>query len=237
MRFHEHVQSDHGAHQAASTVPELSGRQRILSEALLEKSSLLRDIYVGAFMVLGDLRIPDRFPLAAHGFRELMDQFPSCTRVNAQARSGSLGDHFGKIEKAWNEAKKRSECLQSDGSWAGMIDKSVLRLLKAVGDACAWKEQNSLKRKEVIVKVFRELDGSGFLMPPPLEKLKAEKWQELLNYFLKVLHHNAQTTDDEFESWLVALEDMLIDQLRPRTYDEIAEIDQIIREGEVSDEG
>ena len=49
---------------------------------------------------------------------------------------------------------------------------------------------------------------------------------------LKASHHNLSTTSEEFWSWVSALEYFLLDRLIPRTFEDHAKIDEIIKEGE-----
>jgi hypothetical protein len=54
---------------------------------------------------------------------------------------------------------------------------------------------------------------------------------EFSGYFSLVLHGNHQPTEDKFRSRLQALEGFLLDVLRPRTFAELGEIDNLIAEG------
>ena len=65
-------------------------------------------------------------------------------------------------------------------------------------------------------------------MAVPLEEQNVQMWMDLKNYFTKTSHHRARTGLDEMTTQLSRLEVFLSDRLAPRTFEDFAEIDDII---------
>ncbi|MES1227553.1 MAG: hypothetical protein ABUL72_02720, partial [Armatimonadota bacterium] len=62
----------------------------------------------------------------------------------------------------------------------------------------------------------------------PLENQNVRLWMELKEYFANTAHHRGGMNPDEFSSNLLRLETFLSDRLVPRTFDDFADIDDII---------
>lgn len=209
----------------------LSGEQIALHKELADKNPVLARMYQGALYVLEQSENPDRFALAAHGLRELMEKLPRYLDIPKEANSVGMTAKVRDLYKCWCSARKRSSC-HHDGKWSGRIDKGLQTFLKKTQEFFAWLEVDRPSRKQSVAKILRVLDPLRRALPAPIEKLRVDEWDGIHNYFEGVSHHNLPGTVDEFASWLLALERFLLDRLIPRTFEDHEKIDQIIREGD-----
>jgi hypothetical protein len=63
----------------------LPEQQLALYKALLRKHDVLAQMYYGAIKVLTDIDNPERYALAAHDMRELMEKLPKLHRYRNQS--------------------------------------------------------------------------------------------------------------------------------------------------------
>lgn len=210
---------------------QLAGPQQTLYEALVSKSSELGEIYFGALMTLGRKDNPDRLAQAAHGLRELMEKLPNYFDLPVENKGPSLK------EKVRHLAQRRDKALNSsnsrDGSaWRGEIDNHLQKFLKESDEFFVWFEAEHPTRKQRTVKMLRGLDPSALSLPEPLEQPNIEQWNKCHDHFQGVSHHTINGVEEDVRSQLSALESFLLDRLAPKTSEDFAMIDELIREGE-----
>lgn len=208
----------------------LSDQQRVLYQALAELNQALANMYLGALKVLTDTSNPDRLAQAAHSLRELMDKLPHYLNLPVKALNERLGEKVRDLENVWQQMIRKSRC-HTDSNWHGEIDEPLRRFLKKCQQFMEWYGQHHPRRTEETKRVLRALDRKPLNLPTPLENLRVKEWHTIRDYFVKVLHHSRQPDIDEFLQRLEALEHFLLDMLRPRTFDDFAEIDLVIMEG------
>jgi hypothetical protein len=220
-----------------SQPPEADGRlnltpnQRTLHRAFLEKDPSLAQMYLGGLAVLNDSTNPDSLALAAHAFRELIEKLPAAVAVPATARRESLRVKVREVQEAWRRAQDGSRC-HSDGKWSGEVDKPLRKLLLRLAEFFAWVDAHLPRRREEIARALQRLDVSGRALPEPLQDLNVEAWTRTHEYFQAVAHHGKVAPRDEFTRWVSAAEAFFLDRLKPRTFEDFASIDELIREGE-----
>ncbi len=204
-------------------IPFLESRQKALYEKLIEKSDLLAKIYLGALHVLQQVDNPDRLALAAHNLRELMEKFPLFVDISIKP-TGSLGD---KVQALYQEWVKNG---QAEETQEGICKnpRKISELNKKINAFFLWYKDNSSTRAQQIKKTLREIDPSKRAVPEPLEDLIAKFWGEMKNYFQKIAHHGKETDDNTFMEYLYQLEKFLLDKLKPPTFEDIDQIDEII---------
>ena len=216
---------------------ELSGHQLALHNALAKKNKLLAAMYLGALSVYQQSINPDRLALTAHDLRELMEKLPRhldipvATQPVTVKKQPSLIDKVKALVQGWKKAKRNSNCF-GNPLWSGKIDGPLQRYLVRLEEFSLWVETNRPTRKQQTGKVIRRLDPQSRPLPPTIEDLRIEEWDQCHDYFEGVSHHNRDATVEEFVRWLDVLESFLLDRLCPRTYDDRSIIDKIIREGE-----
>ncbi len=208
----------------------LTAKQKAFAERLGEKYPLLHRMYLGALGVLQQAENPDRFSLAAHGIRELMEKIPEYLDVDMPAHREDLRCKVDELEKKWLKASAASECPKG-GTWEGLIDPPLRAALREVGLFFDWRKNHMPRRRQEVGNVLKELDGTKKSLPEPLKNLNVEYWQEIQGFFLKVSHHRKTTDEQEFERWMDSFETFLLDRLSPRTFADIDEIDALIHQG------
>lgn len=209
----------------------LPDQQLALYKALLRKHEILAQMYYGVIKVLKDRDNSDRFALAAHNLRELMEKLPNYIDVETKAQNAQLSDKVKLLKKMWHDACSKTTCL-SDGTWNGEIDESLASLLQEFGIFFNWHDLSLPTRNEEIKTALRKLDTSGCNLPISLEEQNIKTWKRLRKYFLGIAHHGQHPTQDDFDSKLDAFEVFLLDRLYPRTFTDLDEIDDIIQEGD-----
>jgi hypothetical protein len=209
----------------------LPGQQQALYNALLEKDQGLTNMYYGALMVLNHNSNPDNLALAAHGVRELMEKIPVFVDVQIKAQTESLKGKVLDLENFWTATLRKTKCYKSQ-KWSGQIDVPLSKLLERLYTFFEWFIKHHPRRRAEIIATLQGLDSSRFKLPEHLEKLNAQTWDDMRDFFQAVSHHRKFTTGEEFSLRLNMLETFLLDRLHPRTFADINVIDEIIREGE-----
>ena len=204
----------------------LTNQERHLHTSLSEKNLGLAQMYIGAVIALNDDNNPDRFSLAAHGLRELMEKIPEYLNLkiaesNLKSKVIELGDEWLKFKnhgKAKNGATKNEKLLTA---FLGKIDEFF-----------RWVEAARPKRRTQIAKVLKTFEPDGHHLPTRLEELRIDEWGEIWNCFINVAHHRVSISYDDFNVWKNALERFLLDRLCPRTFADQQDILAIIQEGD-----
>jgi hypothetical protein len=75
------------------------------------------------------------------------------------------------------------------------------------------------------------LGPSAGSLPPFIEDQRAREWKARHEFFDRVAHHG-DCSEEEFDASADVVERLMLDYLRPRTFDDFAAIDAIIEEGE-----
>jgi len=160
-----------------------------------------------------------------------MEKMPRYLDLPVPPEGPRLGDKVRDLGITWGKLIVHAN-WKGKSIWAGMIDETLDRFLKKAQEFFEWLDSDRPARRERLTTVLRGLDPSGRPLPPPIEELHVEQWFQCHDYFIRVAHHAIAPTNDEYESWLGALERFLLDRLYPRTFDDLDAIDRIIEEGE-----
>jgi hypothetical protein len=115
---------------------------------------------------------------------------------------------------------------------ATAIDGRLRNFLSKCQDFFTWFEAGYATRREQAARLLRRLDPLALPLPGPIEELQVEELQRHREYFEGVCHHIVDAQPDDFSSWQSAFERFLLDRLIPRTFEDHAHLDEIIREGE-----
>jgi hypothetical protein len=211
---------------------QFSPIQREVFDALCENSDRLAKMYFGAVAVLQQTNNPDRLALAAHGLRELMEKSPEYLDLKvAQTTGASLGVKVNELKVSWHGTFKKSKC-RDHGKWTGQIDGHLRKFLKRAEAFFEFHEQKFPKLVERARQIVRRFDPLKGNLPEPLSNFRASSWQAMDDYFKKVAHHHSVESEQQFLSWMGALELFLLDGLRPRTAMDHADLKKIIEEAE-----
>jgi hypothetical protein len=209
----------------------LGGAKQELYTALASLDPEVGIMYFAALMTLENTGNPDRFALAAHGLRELMEKLPKYVDVPIVNKGPALNERVRVLAERRALAIRQS--VNRDGpTWRGEIDDHLRDFLC---DSDGFFEQfaaEDVTRRGRAATILRGLDPSAAPLPEKLEEFNIAKWQKCNDYFVRVSHHSRVADENEFGAYVSELETLLIDRLAPRTSDDFAAIDQLIKEGE-----
>jgi len=188
-------------------------------------------MYSGAHFAMKDSLNPERFVLAAHAVRELIEKVPEIVAISTPAHSERLGAKVAELEQAYQRAVANSK-LKSP-KWDGETDGPIREFLEKVNAFFEWKKEHMPRRRQEIASTMRALDGPGRVLPADLERLAVEEWLEIKEYFVNIAHHQAaDPTLEEFDERLRSLERILLRKLNPPTFADFDALDAIIEAGE-----
>jgi hypothetical protein len=227
----EATASGANAAPTSASAVALSGQQRALLHALDERDRSLSAMYRGGIAVLGDAANPDRFAQCAHSMRELMEKLPELLDVPTTAQKERLKAKVREIEDAFLGVQRKTCCFSATAGWDGSIDGHLRKFLTRLGSFLEWFASHQPRRRDELHGVLVRLDGSGRELPKPLASLNVDTWGKKRDYFQSVSHHRRTADEQEFRQRLDALERFLLDRLEPRTFDDFAEIDDLLGEG------
>ncbi len=228
----EDVTEQGGLRDALSTPAQLelvlAGRQRALLSALEEKDPKIGIMYKGALHVLQTAN-PDRLALAGHAIRELMEKLPQYLDVPSRRGSSkgqpSLTVKVRELEEHWTH-------LSDEDLAASELTPRMRKFSVKAKKFFIWFQGSYPKRRAETAAALRALDGSGKYLPAALEDIKIKHWVVCNEFFQAVAHHLKTSSEVEFLAFLSDLELFLLDHLRPRTFEDFASLDEIIKEGE-----
>jgi hypothetical protein len=210
--------------------PVLSGAQRALYEALARLHTTLADMYYGALLVFAQTDNPDHLAQAAHSLRELMEKLPRHVNVPLDRKGSSMTERVRKLQAKWiklsNEGKRDGKSLKAGSE----IGEGLESFLDCAKEFFAWVEIERPSRKNRTAKVVRSLDPVTRPLPAAIEDLRIKEWETCHDYLENVSHHTWSA--EELDRWISALERYLLDKLCPRTFEDHAALDAIIKKGE-----
>ena len=228
--------ADGNALQPAKVYFSLIPRQEQVYDALVSKTPQCAKMYFGAIKVWSDSENPEKLYLAAHSLRELMNNIGPYLDVplpNPEFKKGQggLNEKFAKIEKKLAKAEKSKNCTQN--GWSGTIHTSTESLLIEIQTCVKWRIQNEKFRKTKGDAIMSRFDPLYSALPEEIQSLRVKAWEATRDYFVKVAHHHPKTEATEFDRWLLHLEEMLLKGLAPVAKQNLTEMDEIIKAGEV----
>jgi hypothetical protein len=210
----------------------LSGQQQACLRALASRDRGLAAMYRGALVVLEDKSNPERLVQAAHSIRELMEKLPKILDAPTDAMGERMGDKVEVLKDAHSKACRNTACRNGNGDWDGAIDNHLAKFLRRVEQFFEWLSSHRSGRKKEINETLARIDGSQRALPPALAGLKVDAWDVKRNFFVRVSHHRADTNEEEFGTWLSALERALLDGFNPRTFEDFDTIDALLEEAD-----
>lgn len=188
-------------------------------------------MYLGAHYALRDGLNSERFALAAHCVRELMEKVPEIVAVSTTAHSERLGAKLAELDQCF-------QCVTSNSKlkppkWEGETDGPIRDFLERVKNFFDWKKEHMPTRRQEIASTMRALDGPGRAIPSDLEKMAIQEWLDIKDYFVNVAHHQTpDPTAEDFDGHLTSLERILLRKLNPPTFADFETLDAIIEAGE-----
>ena len=187
-------------------------------------------IYLGALEVIHGSN-PDRFALASHNLRELIRFMPHALLDEVRALDKRMSDEVDALASRWIRASK-SPSRDDKGRWSGEIDPSLKGFLSEAGAFFDWFRSNREARQQETSEALQHLSASERPVPPPLATMNANYWQKMADYFVSVCHHNRTTDENEFLGYMDAFERFIAERVRPRTFEQVRDLQALIEEGE-----
>jgi hypothetical protein len=210
---------------------ELSGERLALYDALFRRSERIARMYLGAYYALKDSLNPERFVLAAHVIREVMEKVPEIVAVSTPAHSELLREKIAELERVYELVVSNSKLKPP--KWEGETDSPIRALMEKTAALFEWKKRHMPTRRQEIASTMRALDGPGRALPSDLEDRAVQEWFDLRDYFTGIAHHRSpDPTPAEFDSRLTSFERILLRKLNPPTFADFDALDAIIKSGE-----
>ncbi len=209
----------------------LSDREFAVYEALNRTAPECADRYLSAVQALAANNV-ERFVLAAHALRELLDKLPSVVGVEVDRASFDYRSRVGNLRTDWDRAIQNSDRTEDGTSWEGYIDHPLRRLLKRIRVFFKDEERARMPDSERARVFVRGTDPLASELPTSIEEARIKIWQDCKGFVSAVSHHDSRKDASELPAFMVRIEDFLLDHLRPRTTDDQARIAEIIREAE-----
>jgi hypothetical protein len=205
-----------------------TNEQLALQAFLARRNGRLERIYAGCLGVYYQEDNPDRFPLAAHGMRELMAKCPSLNGEEWFPQGVSMGTQVEPVIAAYQALKQAG---YTDGTPLDAVAGQIHELLNAVDEFQLWNQENRPKNDIKIAKLLAGLSGLGKL-PVDIAEAEIKRWKTAADYFNKVAHHHRDTNDAEFSRHMTSIETLLRLRLQPEAVADHDEIDALVAEGE-----
>lgn len=221
---------EYGSH--GNQVFEIEHHQNALLQELCKRDNLLGDIYLGALRVLADAENPTRFNLVGHNFREILDKLPKLLGIAIS--KVSMKSKVIELRDVWENYLAQSVVPDRSNKWGDTIELPLLRYLEKSETFFTWIDENRSKRKVEVERAIDEFEHSSLGMPNPIKALRIKEWLLYYDYFVKAAHHGT-VEPDEFRANQFSFEQYLLDRLSPRTFKDIKEIDELIKQGELND--
>jgi hypothetical protein len=220
----------------AQTEPDLglSGRRLALYGALVHldqrfktKGMALGHMYLGALRVRTSIENPDRLALACHGIRELMEKLPRYLDVPILRPASIVGEVHN---LRWQHAviARRVHCDGYQAEVVAFFEGPIANFFGSI-------DTRHTPISERAGKLIDRLDPRQTPIPAPIKQTHADVWNKCEKFFIDVSHHRYEPSEEEVDGYLEELENFLLDRLRPRTFDDQAELKRIIELGEGND--
>jgi hypothetical protein len=208
----------------------LSPKQLDLLNALNTLDQALSEMYLGGLSVLSNEHNYDRFAQCAHSFREIMEKLPEKIILSKRESKFSLNQQVQMIEKEYASLQKNTSAYSSSFEWDGAIDDHLRKFLNMLDNFFERFRTQNPNRREKFKVLINSMEGNSRELPPPIALKNIAHWEELNDFFQKVCHHRRTTNDIECRKRIEALEIFLLDRLKPKTFEDFAEIDEILKE-------
>ena len=188
-------------------------------------------MYVGALWALAQSTNPDRIAQAAHSLRQVIEKLGE--RVGAPLKTaGTLGGKVRDLRLKWRKVDLPS--VFDAEAESGSLAPRVRAFLGEVREFFRWYDEEQPNRREQVARFLARTDPSRRPAPQPVEKRLTDRWLHLLGELSAIAHHRPDGTEARVRELLDGLSALIMDTLRPRTFERQDEIDRIIAEGEGS---
>jgi hypothetical protein len=203
---------------------KLTPTQQRLYEALIQRRADLGEWYRAAIAVINDTGLPDRFSLAAHALREVMEKLPG-DGISVD-RGADLPTKVRNLHPPWDRAHEENQ--RCGGAWNGAITEPLREFLTAMQAFFDGQVQLVNSRREYARRFMGSLDGTSGL-PEDVQRENAKHWMNFHRYFDAIAHHKS-VDEPEFRERIAGFEAFISTRLKPRPTDDFATIDALLEE-------
>ncbi len=214
----------------------LSNEQEKLHRELCRLGNHLGAMYLGGLRALADAANPDRLAQSAHSMRELMEKITELRETPVgegrvrEAPAVPLKAKVNEVEDLFLGGKDRTDCYSDERGWRGEIDGHLRKLLERMNAFFEWFGELHPRRKRLVRRTLRRLDGSGRDLPGSFLEKHRRQWEGIRDFFLSVCHHRRLTDVRTMRERITALERFLAERLVPSTLDDLDAIDALLEE-------
>jgi hypothetical protein len=202
-------------------LPEQSSRSQEVLRTLAEQEGRAARFYEGALRALADRANPVRVEMAAYALRELIEELE---RQTVGVRKGpKLGDLLKKLRGDWTAAPRRP----TDRGLLDDCDPAIFAVDRFLEDV----KVGHRRRRDRAQQALGGIDPVGRPNPPDTEIARTMELLRFRERFNDVLHGPESTEVAAFDALLEGFETFLLAILRPRTFEDLSEIDEFLEEG------
>lgn len=216
----------------------LEARQLRCCKILRDRDPRLEEMYLSVLFLLRMETIPDRFALAAHSMRELMEKIlrwnrPSTSNYNLKVKVKELERHWLGLKRRSSSITSDSELPESSDLPSGAIEKYMRASEMFFDEFNKERPDGSEQFRDLMITA----DSYAAQIPDPVYKQSwKDIWTRLNNYFQAISHHDNQKTVEHVEFVRAVSEfEIYLLNMYPETrrvFDNMALIDSIIGEAE-----
>lgn len=187
---------------------------------------MLADAYIGCIYALASAPNPYRMQQAALACRDLMRAVPDHFGYDLSAFKTSVASKMRMVLDKHGAAIAGSDC-RVDDSWVGPIDKPLRDLLLELDSYVDWQASTNPRLAERVAQAMAASDPAPSDVPSDIAEARTRSWMKLDRFFNDATHNKREK---DFRERKEQLEVILLDMLRPQTFQEFAEIDQLLAE-------
>ena len=208
----------------------LNPLQKELHDTLASKNPNLASMYFGGLSALNTPANPERYSQCAQSFRELMEKLWIEYDPSWKSKGPSLKTKAKTLQKAYRKIRWKHGKVVAAGQ---MSTTSLDGFCCELDQFFEWNNKFLPDRKEQTSRLLAKMDPLTGKLPTKIMELRVQEYTYLREYFEDVAHHNrAVANDAEFQPYVKALENFLMERLKPRTAASFSQIQRLIEEGE-----
>ena len=117
----------------------------------------------------------------------------------------------------------------------GEIDHSASKLLRKLEAFFDWCNKHMPGKHKELSAFITTLDPASGRLPEELQDSNVQRVKKMSEYFNIISHHGKTADASEFEAAVNEFEHFLLERLRPRTFEDVDDLDALIKKAETND--
>ncbi len=223
--------------KAPSSLAVLARHQITLQKALKtyvwpQTGQSLAELHLSCISIL-ETNSPCSLQAAAHCMREILEKLQELINktYNAPEEPPSLGSLVQQVQRKWQSLLQNMNW--QDRAWKEkVIDGAMAGFLSEFNTFSAKVEATRPSRRNQKANLFKHFSASPRRVPDNVLNLIIKQWDEYEDYFTAMSHNRKPLDEGKFRDHLDHCERFILDVIEPRTFEELDEIDALIKEGE-----